>query len=58
MNLFAKKVISVVLLNEGGFQKHPKDPGNWTGPNCTGELIGTKYGIAARYFHHLYENYC
>ena len=50
MNLFAQKVIAVVLNNEGGFQKHPSDPGNWTGPNCTGELIGTKYGIAARYF--------
>jgi len=55
MNEFSKKCISAVLLNEGGFQKIPSDPGNWTGPNCTGELIGTKYGIAARYFYQLYD---
>jgi lysozyme family protein len=49
MTLF-DKIIDVILQNEGGFQKDPDDYGNWTGPNCTGELVGTKYGIAARYF--------
>jgi len=44
------KCIEVVLRSEGGYQCDPDDYGNWTGPNCTGELIGTKYGIAARIF--------
>lgn len=47
------KCIEVVLVNEGGFTDHPNDLGNWTGPNRTGELKGTKYGICARYFPHL-----
>jgi lysozyme family protein len=44
------KCIQVVLQNEGGYQCDPDDLGNWTGPNRTGELRGTKYGIAARFF--------
>jgi len=55
MTLF-EKVIEVVLRGEGGFQKDPDDYGNWTGPNCTGELFGTKYGIAARYFYQIVKD--
>lgn len=44
------RCIRVVLRNEGGFQNNPADSGNWTGPNRTGELVGTKYGIAARFW--------
>ena len=32
---------------EGGFQKNPKDPGNF---NSKGELVGTNYGISARFY--------
>jgi len=42
--------MEVIFKHEGGFQCDKDDLGNWTGPNCTGELKGTKYGIAARYF--------
>jgi lysozyme family protein len=45
-----ERCITVVLLHEGGFQNNPKDRGNWTGPNFTGELKGTNKGIAARFF--------
>jgi len=48
-----KKCISIILISEGGFTLNPIDSGNWTGPNCTGELKGTKYGIAARFFPYL-----
>jgi len=51
MNRFAHKCIDIILKNEGGFQDDPRDYGNYTGPNRTGELIGTNFGIAARYFH-------
>ena len=41
--------VARVLSNEGGFQKNPKDRGNWTGGQIgVGELRGTKYGISAR----------
>ena len=40
------RCVHVVLKSEGGYQCNPKDPGNWSG----GELRGTKYGIAAKYF--------
>ena len=40
------KCIRVVLRNEGGYQCNPSDWGNY----AYGKLIGTKYGIAARYF--------
>jgi lysozyme family protein len=34
--------------HEGGFQKNPKDRGNWTsGKIGVGELKGTKYGVSA-----------
>lgn len=43
--------IKFVLKQEGGFQKDPKDPGNWTGGKVgRGELKGTKYGISAASF--------
>ena len=41
------KCVEVVLKNEGGYQNHPADRGNYT-PD--GRLVGTKYGIAARFF--------
>ena len=47
------KCIDVILVNEGGYQNNPNDLGNWTGPNRTGELKGTKYGIACRFFPYL-----
>jgi len=40
------KAVEFVLQNEGGWQKNPDDPGNWR----NGKLIGTKYGISAKYF--------
>jgi len=40
------KCIHVVLKHEGGFQANPSDWGNY----AHGKLIGTKFGIAARYF--------
>lgn len=48
-----KKCISIILTSEGGFTLNPVDSGNWTQPNCTGILKGTKYGIAARFFPNL-----
>jgi len=42
--------MEVIFKHEGGYQCDKDDLGNWTGPNCTGVLKGTKYGIAARYF--------
>lgn len=37
-----------VVGHEGGYQKNPKDRGNWTGGQVgKGELKGTKYGISA-----------
>jgi lysozyme family protein len=45
------EAIPFVLKQEGGFQKDPKDPGNWTGGKVgRGELKGTKYGISAASF--------
>ena len=42
------------LKFEGGFQKNPKDKGNWTGGNIgVGELKGTKYGISAKSYPNL-----
>lgn len=34
-------------LNEGGYQKDPNDPGNY---NSRDELVGTKFGISARFY--------
>ena len=42
--------INVVLKHEGKFQDNPNDLGNWVGGYKTGILVGTKYGIAARFF--------
>jgi len=49
MDLF-DKCIEIILKHEGGFQKNPNDYGNWVGGYKTGKLVGTKYGIAARFF--------
>lgn len=38
--------IKKILLVEGGYQEHPNDRGNYS---RTGELVGTKYGISARF---------
>lgn len=46
MNNLASKCIEVILKNEGGFQNNPNDTGNYV----NGILVGTKYGIAAKYF--------
>jgi lysozyme family protein len=49
-----EKVYSKTLKFEGGFQKNPKDKGNWTGNQVgVGELKGTKYGISAGSFPNL-----
>ena len=38
----------VLIGHEGGFQRDPKDPGNWTGGAVgQGELAGTKFGLSA-----------
>lgn len=43
-----------VFKNEGGFQADPKDRGNWTtGRIGEGELVGTKFGLAAMTYPHL-----
>lgn len=37
-----------VKIREGGFQKNPKDAGNWTGGKVdVGTLVGTNFGISA-----------
>lgn len=48
MNIF-EKCVDVILKHEGGYQAHPKDPGNYV----DGVLVGTKYGIAAKFFPHV-----
>jgi lysozyme family protein len=38
-----------IFKHEGGFQKIPGDPGNWTGGKVgVGVLKGTKFGISAK----------
>ena len=39
------KAIQIVLKNEGGYQKHPNDKGNY---NSKGILVGTNHGISAK----------
>lgn len=39
-----EQCFDIVLGKEGGFQKNPKDRGNY----AKGRLVGTKYGISAR----------
>jgi lysozyme family protein len=42
-------LITIDTDHEGGFQKMPNDPGNWTGGKVgVGELVGTKYGITSQ----------
>lgn len=38
------KAIDLILKNEGGYQNHPNDKGNYNSKNI---LVGTKYGISA-----------
>ena len=54
MSVF-ERCLKVVIRNEGGFQAHPSDRGNYRYNENTGEwdLVGTKYGIAARFFPHV-----
>lgn len=49
MNLFDRCMV-VIFQHEGGFQNFPDDSGNWVGGYKTGKLVGTKYGIAAKFF--------
>jgi len=38
----------VLIGHEGGYSDDRNDPGNWTGGKVgVGELLGTKYGVAA-----------
>ena len=39
------KAIDLILKNEGGYQAHPNDKGNY---NSKGQLVGTKYGISGQ----------
>lgn len=50
MSELFNKCIEIILKNEGGFQNNPNDSGNWVGGFKTGKLVGTKYGIAAKFF--------
>lgn len=46
-----EEAVEIVLDKEGGFQKNPKDKGNWTGGKVgVGILKGTKWGISAAAF--------
>lgn len=48
MSNFFDECFDRVIGHEGGFQKDPKDRGNWTsGQIARGELKGTKFGISA-----------
>ena len=46
MSTLFNRCISIILRSEGGFQNNPHDPGNYV----DGKLVGTKYGIAAKFF--------
>jgi len=48
------KAFDRVFLNEGGFQNHRNDRGNWTGGKVgTGKLLGTNFGLSAMSYPHL-----
>lgn len=48
------RAIAITLKNEGGFQRSPNDPGNWTtGEAGSGFLKGTNFGISAAAYPHL-----
>jgi len=55
MTKLFEKIIPVILNNEGGYQKIASDPGNWVGGYKTGELVGTKYGIAGKFWGKQYD---
>lgn len=43
-----------IVGHEGGYSRDQNDPGNWTGGKVgVGELLGTKWGIAANTYGHL-----
>ena len=44
---------NILMINEGGYQDHPSDPGNY---NSLGQLVGTNWGISAPTFE-AYYNY-
>lgn len=46
-----ERAIAWVLNEEGGFQNNPADTGNY----YQGKLIGTKYGISAASWAHMYD---
>ena len=50
MSELFNRCIEIILKNEGGYQCNPNDSGNWVGGYKIGKLIGTKYGIAAKFF--------
>ena len=50
MSELFNKCIEIILKSEGGYQNNPNDSGNWVGGFKSGKLVGTKYGIAAKYF--------
>lgn len=42
------RAFELLIGHEGGFQKDPRDRGNWTGGKVgVGQLKGTKFGISA-----------
>lgn len=48
-----RPALTATFGNEGGYQCDRTDPGNWTGGKVgAGELVGTKYGIAANSYPH------
>lgn len=54
MNFFSEVAFPWVVGIEQGFQKDPKDPGNWTGGKVgSGRLVGTKYGVSAASYPYL-----
>jgi lysozyme family protein len=40
-----EQCFAIVVGIEGRLSLDPRDPGNW----CNGKLVGTKYGVAAKY---------
>ncbi len=43
-----ESAFAIVVGHEGGFDRSPLDPGNWTGGRVgAGALVGTKFGVSA-----------
>lgn len=48
------QAFELLIGHEGGFQKNPKDRGNWTsGKIGVGTLRGTKFGVSAMTYPHI-----